>query len=218
VAHALPRPAVIALAGGLRDARTESGIKLRRLADLLDISAGLLSAWELGVRVPEATAVAHTLGFLQARKIVCDRLIDLARRAREQDLIAHNGREADLLHTTYEQRAEHVFEWSPTLVPDPLKAADFVPKTRYTFLIGDVATRSHAVAKYPRVSVRIVEAADCPNGLPESFILYEDNAGAFAVAVRLHRGAVFLTHEAALTTYQEIAQALQSRVIDNVRR
>ncbi|MFI5585222.1 Scr1 family TA system antitoxin-like transcriptional regulator [Amycolatopsis sp. NPDC051758] len=100
---------------------------------------------------------------------------------------------------------------------------------RYTFLIGEAATRSGvcssdelrdqvnavaAVTRHPRVSVRLVPAAGYAPGLLEPFTLYEDNAGAVAVAVRHHLGAVFLTCEAALETYPKIAQSLKGRAAD----
>jgi uncharacterized protein DUF5753 len=57
--------------------------------------------------------------------------------------------------------------------------------------------------------VRLVPAADCPPGLVEPFTLYEHRSGAFAVAVRHHQGAVFLTNEVTVANYKKTAQSLQ---------
>ncbi|MFI5587218.1 Scr1 family TA system antitoxin-like transcriptional regulator [Amycolatopsis sp. NPDC051758] len=258
---AAPLPALIVLASGLREARTRRGIKLRRLADMVDLHPGVLSAFELGRRVPPDTTVAHILGVLRSPNTVREQLVDLARRAHERDFIDHTGRDEDLLRATYEQRATHVTEWSPSLIPQALQTVDYAhalretnlldpdtadmrslartvqqlsalnePGPRHTFLIGEAATRTEAssptmlrdqldavttMTRHPRMSVRLVPAIDCPPGLVEPFTLYEDRAGAFAVAVRHHQGAVFLTHDAALATYKKTAKSLQRRATDN---
>ncbi|WP_410639649.1 Scr1 family TA system antitoxin-like transcriptional regulator [Amycolatopsis sp. lyj-346] len=104
------------------------------------------------------------------------------------------------------------------------------PGPRHTFLIGEAATRAEAgspavlrdqldavtaLTRHPRMSVRFVPATGCPSGLVEPFTLYEDRAGAFAIAVRHHQGAVFLTHDAALATYRKTARSLQRRATEN---
>ncbi|RSM35065.1 XRE family transcriptional regulator [Amycolatopsis balhimycina DSM 5908] len=254
------RPAVIALAGGLREARTQRGLGLRQLADMIGVSPQLLSAYELGHRSAPETTVAHILGVLRSPNPVREQLISLARRAHEHDFIDHAGRSEDLLRAAYEQRSTHVFEWSPSLIPEALQTVGYASalqetglldidacdmrslartvqqltlsnKTgpRYTFLIGEAAThpdaclpgevrdQSDAVAamtRHPRVSVRLVPVKDCPPGLVEPFTLYEDRAGAFAVAVRHHQGAVFLTHGVALAIYKKTAQLLRRRAAD----
>ncbi|MEV6827582.1 helix-turn-helix domain-containing protein [Amycolatopsis sp. NPDC051102] len=86
------RPAVIALGGGLREARNERGIGLRRLADMADIRPADLSSYELGQRAPQDTIVAHILGALRAPQQVREHLIDLARRSHDRDLIDRTGR------------------------------------------------------------------------------------------------------------------------------
>jgi len=261
VPDSAPLPALIVLASGLREARTRRGIKLRRLADMLDVHPGVLSAFELGRRVPPDTTVAHILGVLRSPNAVRDHLVDLARRAHDRDFIDHTGRDEDLLRATYEQRATQVTEWSPSLIPQALQTAGYAdalretgllatdaadlrslartvqqaasphePGPRRTFLIGEAATRAEsrspavlrdqldavtAMTRHPHLSVRLVSATDCPPGLVEPFTLYEDRAGAFAVAVRHHQGAVFLTHDAALTTYKKTARSLQRRATDN---
>jgi transcriptional regulator with XRE-family HTH domain len=260
VSDAAPRPALIALAGGLRDARTQRGVGLRRLADMVDLHPSVLSAFELGKRVPLDTTVAHILGVLRSPNTVRDQLVDLAHRANDPDLVTHDKRGEDFLRSAYERRAEHVFEWSPMLVPEALQTVDYAralqasspvdidaahtrslvrtveelaspdaSKTRYTFLIGEAATLTAACSTgrlrtqmdaaialtgHRRVSVRLVLTADCPPGLLEPFTLYEDNVGAFAIAVRHHQGAVFITHEAALTTYKKTARSLERRATE----
>ncbi|GAB3136414.1 Scr1 family TA system antitoxin-like transcriptional regulator [Amycolatopsis stemonae] len=144
---AASRPALIALADGLRDARTRRGVGLRRLADMINLHPGVLSSFELGKRIPPDTTVAHILGVLRSPTAVCDQLVDLARRAHERDFIDHAGRAEDLLRTTYEQRSTHVFEWSPTLIPEALQTVEYARALRDTGLVEptfDTARRSLA--------------------------------------------------------------------------
>ncbi len=256
------RPAVIALAGGLREARNERGIGLRRLADMIGIYPAVLSSFELGQRAPQDTIVAHILGVLRAPQDVREHLIDLARRSRDRDLIDRTGRAENYLHTAFEQRSARVTEWAPTLIPETLQTAEYAralretgllapeaadagcllrtarqlalsnkPGALHTFLIGEAATRPDACTpnvlrdqfdqlrtwtRRPRIAVRFVPAADCPPGLVEPFTLYEHRAGALAVALRHHHGvAVYSTHQAALTTYEKAARALQRHAREN---
>ncbi|MGW5742395.1 helix-turn-helix domain-containing protein [Amycolatopsis sp. NPDC003861] len=256
------RPAVIALAGGLREARNARGFGLRRLADMVDLHPSALSSFELGQRVPEDTIVAHILGVLGSPQNVREHLIDLARRSHDRDLVDRGGHAQQYLRTAFEQRAIRVTEWSPSLIPEALQTAEYARALRdtgllaseaakagcllrtarqltlsgksgplYMFLIGEAATRPDACppdvlhdqldqlrtwATRPRVAVRLVPTADCPPGLIEPFTLYERRAGALAVALRHHQGSgVYSTHQAALTTYKKVAQALQHRVTEN---
>jgi transcriptional regulator with XRE-family HTH domain len=261
VTEAVPLPAVIVLADGLREARTRRRIGLRRLADMVDLHPGVLSAFELGKRTPPDATVARILGVLRASNTVCDQLIDLARRSHERDFIDHTGRDQYLLRTTYEQRSTHVIEWAPSLIPEALQTDDYAhalqhtglldsdaadvghltrrarqlavsdeTAPRYTYLIGEAATRPDACtpavlrdqlgelagrARHPRMSVRLVPATACPPGLVEPFTLYEHRAGVFAVAARHLQGAMFLTHAAVLATYEQAAQSLQRRATEN---
>ncbi|MEV5715385.1 Scr1 family TA system antitoxin-like transcriptional regulator [Amycolatopsis mediterranei] len=255
------RPAVIALAGGLREARTERGISLRRLARMVDLHHAVLSSFELGQRAPQDTIVAHILGVLRAPQDVREHLIDLARRSHDRDLIDRTGRAENYLHTAFEQRSTRVTEWSPTLIPETLQTAEYAralretgllateaadagclfrtarqlalsnqPGPLHTFLIGEAATRPDTCTadvlhdqfdqlrtwtRRPRIAVRFLPAADCPPGLVEPFTLYERRAGALAVALRHHHGAVYSTHQAALTTYEKAARALQRHATEN---
>lgn len=256
------RPAVIALAGGLREARTQRGIGLRRLAAMVDLHYAALSSFELAQRTPPGTTVARILGVLRSPTEVCDQLIDLADRAHDRDFVDHTGHNDHLLRTAYEQRSTRVTEWSPSLIPEALQTAEYARALRdtgllapeaadvgcllrtarqlalpdktgpqYTFLIGEAATRPdactpdvlrdqldqlHTWTRRPRITVRIVPAASCPPGLVEPFTLYERRAGALAVALRRHHGAaVYSTHQAALTTYEQTAQALQRHAADD---
>jgi transcriptional regulator with XRE-family HTH domain len=255
------RPAVIALASGLREARTRRGIALRRLADMADLHPGVLSSYELGQRTPPDTTVAHILGVLREPHAVRDQLIELVRRAHDRDFIDHTGNDEDLLRTAYEQRSTGVTEWSPSLIPEALQTADYARALRtaglvatdaiderclirtarqltlpdqtgpqFTFLIGESATcpvtctsdvldrqldELRIWTRRPRIAVRVVPTIDCPPGLVEPFTLYEHGAGAFAVAVRHHQGAVYLTHETALTNYRNTARSLRSLATEN---
>jgi hypothetical protein len=224
----------------------------------------LLSSFELAQRTPPSTTVARILGVLRSPNEVCDQLIDLAGRTHDHDLIDHTGRNDHLLRTAYEQQSTCVTEWSPSLIPEALRTAEYARALRdtgllapesadvgcllrtarqlalpdktgpqYTFLIGEGATRPDTCApdvlhdqldqlrtwtRKPRIAVRLVPAAVCPPGLVEPFTLYERRAGALAVALRYHHGgAVYFTHQAALTTYKKAAQALQRHATENAR-
>ncbi|WP_206784214.1 Scr1 family TA system antitoxin-like transcriptional regulator [Amycolatopsis sp. MtRt-6] len=130
------RPAVIALAGGLREARTQRGISLRQLADMVDLNPSVLSSFELGHRAPEDTTVAHILGVLRTPYTVREHLIYLARRSHDRDLIDRAGRAEDLLHTAFERRSARVTEWSPSLVPEALQTAEYARALRDTGLFA----------------------------------------------------------------------------------
>lgn len=119
------RPAVIALAGWLRETREQHGVSLRRLAGLAEMSPSALSGMELGRRPSESAAVAHLLGILGVRRNVREHLVDLARRSDCCDLIDHNRREDSFLRVAYEERATRVLEWSPSLIPEMLQTFDY---------------------------------------------------------------------------------------------
>ncbi|WP_410637760.1 helix-turn-helix domain-containing protein [Amycolatopsis sp. lyj-346] len=133
------RPAVIALAGGLREARNDRGIGLRRLAAMVDIHPSVLSSFELGHRTPQDTTVAHILGVLRAPQHVREHLIDLARRTHDHDLIDHTGHAENYLRTAFEQRSTHVTEWSPTLIPETLQTAEYARALQDTGLLNPEA-------------------------------------------------------------------------------
>ncbi|ADJ41840.1 XRE family transcriptional regulator [Amycolatopsis mediterranei S699] len=134
------RPAVIALAGGLREARNERGIGLRRLAAMVDLHHAVLSSFELGQRAPQDTIVAHILGVLRTPQDVRDHLIDLARRSHDRDLIDRTGRAENYLRTAFEQRSSRVTEWSPSLIPDVLQTAEYAGALRDTGLLAPEVT------------------------------------------------------------------------------
>ncbi|MEU4517947.1 Scr1 family TA system antitoxin-like transcriptional regulator [Amycolatopsis sp. NPDC024027] len=133
------RPAVIALAGGLREARTQRGIGLRRLAAMVDLHHAVLSSFELGQRAPQDTIVAHILGVLRAPQSVREHLIDLARRSHDRDLIDRTGRAENYLRIAFEQRSTRATEWSPTLIPETLQTAEYARALRDTGLLAPEA-------------------------------------------------------------------------------
>jgi transcriptional regulator with XRE-family HTH domain len=162
------RPAVIALAGGLREARNERGIGLRRLADMVDIHPSVLSSFELGHRAPQDTIVAHILGVLRAPHNVREHLIDLARRSHDRDLIDRTGRAENYLHTAFEQRSTRVTEWSPTLIPEVLQTAEYARALRDTGLLDPEAADVGCLLR----TARQLALSDEP-GAPHTFLIGE---------------------------------------------
>jgi transcriptional regulator with XRE-family HTH domain len=260
VTRSVTRPAVIAVASGLRAARNKRGLSLRKLADMTKTPPAVLSALETGKRPPNAARVAYLLGVLRVPAAACEQLTDLADHAGDIDYLDPTGRDETLLRTAFEQRSTQVCEWSPTLFPKALRSDgytralqksgllssgttidDLVPaadraylaaESLHTFLIGEATTRPHAcspdvlrdqieeatlVAALLHVSVRLVPESVCPPGLVESFTLYEDRAGAFAVAVQHHRGAVYFTSHATVAAYAKAAAKLRRVATESLR-
>ncbi|MFF1608214.1 Scr1 family TA system antitoxin-like transcriptional regulator [Amycolatopsis sp. NPDC058278] len=162
------RPAVIALASGLREARTQRGIGLRQLADMIGIYPAVLSSFELGHRAPQDTIVAHILGVLRAPQHVREHLIDLARRSHDQDLIDRTGRAESYLRPTFELRSTRVTEWSPTLIPEVLQTAEYARALRDTGLLDPEAADVGCLLR----TARQLALSDEP-GPPHTFLIGE---------------------------------------------
>jgi transcriptional regulator with XRE-family HTH domain len=254
VPQIITRPAVIAVAFGLRATRTQRSLGLRKLADMAKIHPGVLSALEMGKLTPKCAQVAYLLGLLDVPAATCEQLTDLAEHANDLDYLDPTGRDENLLRAAFEQRSTQVSEWSPALFPKALRSAgysralqksgllssdatidDLVPTAvpvclpdesapLRTFLVGEATTRPHAcspdvlrdqieeaatVAGLLRISVRLVPESVCPPGLVEPFTLYENRAGAFAVAVQHHRGAVYFTNQATVAAYAKAVAKLR---------
>jgi transcriptional regulator with XRE-family HTH domain len=216
------RPSVIALAGGLREARIRRGISVRRLARLADLHPGVLSSYELGQRTPPDYVVALILGVLRAPPAECKQFLDLAARTHEHDLIVPAGGCDDFLRTTYEQRSTHMLEWSPTLIPEISSASPTGERPRYTHLVGEAAGGSPDavinMTRHPHRRVRVVPSAGCAPDLLGPFTLYERDGTAFAVAAPHHQGSVFFTYEAAVTTFTRIAESLELHAVDSAAK
>ncbi|WP_206794318.1 Scr1 family TA system antitoxin-like transcriptional regulator [Amycolatopsis sp. MtRt-6] len=165
-------PATVAVSSSLRDARKRRGIGLRRLAEKIGVHPAVLSAWELGVRVAPETAVAWILGYLRVDCAEYDRVMALAPRAGEANLIDQSDPQLGHLLWTYEQLSSRVVEWAPSCIPELLQTRAYAERAldkavfqddrrdmdllsrqvrqqalsdgnrRYTFVIADQALRS----------------------------------------------------------------------------
>jgi transcriptional regulator with XRE-family HTH domain len=106
----------------MREARLAHGLGVRQLADLVGLSAQMLSQWERGTRVPTVAQVALILGFLQMRGKQREHILELARTAREPDWITHAGL-STLLQC--EQDAVAITNWALAILPGLLQTADY---------------------------------------------------------------------------------------------
>jgi transcriptional regulator with XRE-family HTH domain len=105
----------------MREAREAQGLGVRELADLVGLSAQMLSQWERGTRVPTVAQVALILGFLQLKGERREHILELARTAREPDWIANNPQ--SLRHC--EAGAARLINWETGIVPGLLQTADY---------------------------------------------------------------------------------------------
>ncbi|GLY42974.1 transcriptional regulator [Amycolatopsis sp. NBRC 101858] len=216
-----------------------------------------MSALETGHLGPDPITVAFLLGAIGMQLTTLEKLVPLAARADEPDFLDPTGHDERMLRTGFENLATEVFEWSPMLFPTALRSAGYShairesgmphpdtatrdlvpasarvsladsPETRYTFLLGEAATRPDAcppdvlcdqieevaaVSKMLRISISLVPASFCPTGLVEPFTLYENHDGPFGVAVPHHRGVAYLTNKASVSDYATTATWLRSGV------
>ncbi|HEX5405210.1 MAG TPA: helix-turn-helix transcriptional regulator [Pseudonocardiaceae bacterium] len=121
-------PRARALSASLRKARLASGIGLRELGRMLSISHTDLSLWENGHRVPNVEVVAMILAALRTVPEERERILDLARSAREPNWLAVGmpGLTQQLAGAMESERAASVItEWSPSLIPGLLQDPDY---------------------------------------------------------------------------------------------
>lgn len=251
------RPAVIAVAHELRRLRKERGLSLRQLATRTGISPSRVSSLETGHLGPNPITVAFLLGAIGIQLTTLNQLVAVAARVDEPDFFDPTGRDERILRIGFEDLSTEVFEWSPMLFPKALRSAGYSramresgvphpdtatrdlvpasarvsfadrPETRYTFLLGEAATRPDAcppdvlcdqieevaaVSKMLRISISLVPASFCSAGLVEPFTLYENHDGPFGVAVPHHRGVAYLTNKASVSDYATTAKWLRSGV------
>ena len=76
-----PRPRAYVLGAEMRDARRKSGLTLRGLAAILDVSHSVLVRWERGDRVPSAESVSAVCAVLGVSATTRNRLLKLTREA-----------------------------------------------------------------------------------------------------------------------------------------
>ncbi|MEV6876527.1 Scr1 family TA system antitoxin-like transcriptional regulator [Amycolatopsis sp. NPDC051128] len=116
------------LAASLRELRLVRGKGLRELARMLGILPQLLSAWEKGKRVPAPEDIARVLGGLRVDDATYDRMMRLARRARDDNWLDSNP--SDLPPALsgiveYERTATRITMWSLAIIPGLLQSADY---------------------------------------------------------------------------------------------
>ncbi|WIY05272.1 helix-turn-helix transcriptional regulator [Amycolatopsis mongoliensis] len=117
-----------ALGFGLRTAREARGLGVRELARLAQVVAQDLSHWESGMRVPKLEQVGVLLGALRVEPRERDRLLELARNAREPNWLERampGVSPASATYAEYERTATAMFDWEPVVVPGLLQAPGY---------------------------------------------------------------------------------------------
>ncbi len=130
-------PATVAVSSSLRDARKRRGIGLRRLADKIGVHPAVLSAWELGIRVAPETAVAWILGYLRVDCAEYERVMALAPRAGNANLVDQSDPQLGHLLWTYEQLSSHVVEWVPSCIPELLQTRAYAERVLDKAVVGN---------------------------------------------------------------------------------
>ncbi|WP_329054645.1 helix-turn-helix transcriptional regulator [Amycolatopsis sp. NBC_01488] len=109
-----------ALGFGLRTAREARGLGVRELARLAQVVAQDVSHWESGLRVPKLEQVGVLLGALRVEPAERERLVELARNAREPNWLERTVlgvSSATATYVEYERTATAMVDWEPFLVP-----------------------------------------------------------------------------------------------------
>lgn len=116
------------MAASLREVREARGKGLRELARMVGILPQLLSAWEKGQRVPRPEDIARLLGAMRVDDATYDRLMRLAKRAKDDNWLDANP--ADLPPALsgileYERTATAITNWELAIVPGLLQTPDY---------------------------------------------------------------------------------------------
>jgi transcriptional regulator with XRE-family HTH domain len=101
---------------------------VRQLARLAELSPQVISHWESGMRVPRIEQVALLLGALRVEPGERERLLGLARNAREPNWLerAMPGVSPALAtYVEYERTATRMFDWEPFVVPGLLQTPGY---------------------------------------------------------------------------------------------
>ncbi|MGK3209053.1 helix-turn-helix domain-containing protein [Amycolatopsis sp. MEPSY49] len=154
-------PGARALAASLRELRMARGKGLRELARMVRILPQLLSAWEKGQRVASPEDVARLLGALQVDDATYDRMMRLARRAKDDNWLDSNP--SDLPPALsgiveYERTASHISNWYHAIVPGLLQTADYARAILSNSEIGLEQADAMLIARLKRQ--RILTRAD----------------------------------------------------------
>jgi transcriptional regulator with XRE-family HTH domain len=127
--HTVRTPRARALGRALREAREETGIKLRAFADVLGRDPGLLSRWETGERTPTSEQVAQILTKLDVKGDRFDEIIALARGAHSPRWLAvtiPEQRQQFAALLELEETATRVTIITPLLMPGLLQTNDYI--------------------------------------------------------------------------------------------
>lgn len=160
-------PRTRALAAALREVLTSAPISLRQLGKDIGISHTTLSQWANAKRVPEVEDVATVLGAIGVTGADRDRILDLARDARDPNWLTTGipGISQQLAGVMEcERTATTITDWSPGLIPGLLQTGDYARQilgneTRVTLRVGraEVLRRTnpvHMVALIGEASIR----------------------------------------------------------------
>lgn len=125
-----PRPRAYVLGAEMRDARRKSGLTLRGLASILDVSHSVLVRWERGDRVPAPESVSAVCAVLGVSATTRNRLLKLTREAAAEPARTPSpggAPEIDQLSALleFERTAASITNVAPTVVPPLLQTADY---------------------------------------------------------------------------------------------
>ena len=121
-------PRARALSAALREALAASGIGVNELARRLSMSHTPISLWLAGKRVPDVEKVATLLGALHVHPDERERILDLARNAKEPNWLTVGvpGISQQLAGAVESERtAAKITEWSPWLIPGLTQTPDY---------------------------------------------------------------------------------------------
>lgn len=121
-------PRARALSAALREARKASGLGVRELARLLELSHTQISHWETGHRVPNVEAVAMILAALRISPNERERILELARNVGEPNWLAVgiSGISQQLSGVVESERAASaIVHWNTMAIPGLLQTADY---------------------------------------------------------------------------------------------
>lgn len=118
-------PALLALSGSLRAARTVRGLSLRKLADQLGVHAQTLSDWETGKRPPAIDEVAHLLGFLRLTPAERKSIMRLWHQLDSPTFIETLSPDTASLQQKLDELAVRSWEWAPHTVPESLQTTEY---------------------------------------------------------------------------------------------
>jgi len=121
-------PRARALSAALREALIASGIGVNELARRLSMSHTPISLWLNGNRVPDAEKVAMLLGALHVQPDERERILALARNAKEPNwlTVGMPGVSQQLAGAVESERAAlKITEWSPWLIPGLTQTSDY---------------------------------------------------------------------------------------------